>query len=191
MTTMKLIKNIFKLIYSFFTALIVVLAATMAFSVLEGPFGFRIFVVQSGSMEPAIQTGSVVAILPQKEYQVKDVITFLSAPNANLKDPKSTVTHRIVKIQKNKKDVSFVVKGDANNTEDREIIPLKSVLGKVFVNIPKIGYAIAFSKTQVGFILLIIIPATLIVFSELQNIKKEVKKILDSRSKKKEDEKSS
>jgi signal peptidase I len=188
---MTFIKNIFKTGYTLFIMTVIALTIAMTFSILKGPAGFRIFVVQSGSMEPKIQTGAIVAVLPQKQYQKNDVITFLADEKANLKDPKSTVTHRIININnKDKKNITYTVKGDANNAPDNKPIPEKSVLGKVIINLPKVGYAIAFTKTQIGFILLIIIPATLIVFSELQNIKKEVKKLLDSRSKgkKKEDE---
>ena len=50
------------------------------------------------------------------------------------------------------------------------------VLGRVFWDIPYVGYPIAYAKTQTGFIVLIVIPATLLVYSELQNIKREVQK---------------
>lgn len=189
---MAVIKKVFNLVYTVFIVAIVTLAVAMAFSVLRGPFGLRVFVVQSGSMEPAIKTGSIVIILPQKEYQEKDVITFLADPKANLKDLKSTVTHRIVKVNKDKNKVSYMVQGDANNASDREPIPASSVLGKVQLAVPWAGYAVAFTKTQVGFIMLVIVPATLIVYSELMNIKHEIAKMLAKKKmpvKKEEDEK--
>ncbi len=189
---MAVIKKVFNFIYTVFIVVIVTLAAAMAFSVLQGPWGLRVFVVQSGSMEPAIKTGSIVVVLPQKEYQKKDVITFLAEPKANLKDPKSTVTHRIVKIKKDKNKISYIVQGDANNAADRDPIPAASVLGKVQIALPFVGYAVAFTKTQVGFILLVIVPATLIVYSELMNIKNEIAKMFAKKkmpAKKEEDEK--
>lgn len=190
---MTAIKKVFNIIYTVFIIAIVALAAAMAFSVLQGPFGLRVFVVQSGSMEPAIKTGSIVVVLPQATYQKKDIITFLAEPKANLKDPKSTVTHRIVKINnKDKKKVSYIVQGDANNAADRDPIPSSSVLGKVQIAVPLAGYAVAFTKTQTGFIMLVIVPATLIVYSELMNIKREVVRIFSKKklpAKKEEDEK--
>lgn len=186
---MNYLKIVAKTIYSILILIIVVIASSLAFTVLRGPAGLRVFVVQSGSMEPAIKTGSIVVVMPQKSYRVKDVITFLSEPGASLKDPKSTVTHRIVEVKKDKKTklTSFLVKGDANKTKDQKAVQEKQVLGKVVLSVPKVGYAIAFSKTQMGFVMLIIIPATLIVYSELINIKNEVAKMLAKRKSKTEE----
>ncbi len=188
---MKIIKIFFKVIYNIFIILVILLAAAMAFSVLRGPGGIRVFIVQSGSMEPAIKTGSIVVTAPDKNYQKNDVITFMPDPNLNLKDIKATVTHRIVKINldKTKKPISYIVKGDANNAPDREPVILKGILGKVMISIPYIGRAVAFAKTQTGFIFLIIIPATLVVYSEIMNIKSEIIKIFSRKKNEKQEEK--
>ncbi len=37
---------------------------------------FQAYIVSSGSMEPAIKTGSVVVVSPKSSYQVGDVVTF-------------------------------------------------------------------------------------------------------------------
>lgn len=180
------IKFVFRLIYNLFIAFVIAVAVAMALTVLKDPFGHRVFVVQSGSMEPTIKTGSIVFIRPEKSYKKNDVITYLTEPKANLKDVKSTVTHRVVSVKKNK---LFQVKGDANKAPDREFVPEKQVLGKVLFSVPYVGYVIALAKTQFGFIGLIIIPATLIVYSELNNIKNEIMKIFSRKKTKKADSK--
>lgn len=70
--------------------------------------------------------------------------------------------------------VMFTTKGDANNVADNEKVPQEKIVGKVFLNIPYLGYAVNFAKTKQGLILIIIIPAVIIIFEELVKIKDEV-----------------
>ncbi len=77
----------------------------------------------------------------------------------------------------------LITKGEANNAPDSWRISEEAVLGKVAFDVPFMGYPVGFAKTQKGFILLIVIPATIIVYSEAMSIYKEVK--LKIRQKKK------
>lgn len=160
-------------------------AASTIFSVFKGPIGLRILIVSSGSMEPSIKTGSVVLVVPQKEYKVGDVITFLTDAKANIKMPNSTFTHRITAIKNDEGRNTYKTKGDANKTEDPRDTPSNLVLGKTVLAIPFIGYIVAFTKTQLGFIALIIIPAVIIVYSELISIKKEALRLIKERKERK------
>jgi len=175
---MKKLKIITNVVYWLVILFLVFIALITAFSVIKGPAGLRFFVVQSGSMEPKIKTGSVVLVAPQKEYKENDVITFLANPQANLKQVQATVTHRIIKVNNDEGRINYQTKGDANEDPDRELVYEKNVLGKVRLSIPYFGYVVGFTKTQTGFILLIVIPATLIIYSELVNIKKEIARLL-------------
>lgn len=126
---------------------------------------FRLSDVASGSMEPAIKTGSLILTDKTENYQEGEIITF--------KDPtgsSSTVTHRIAGILA---DGKFQTKGDANNTVDKKSVSQDQVLGLVFLAIPFLGYALGFSKTLAGLIIMIIIPCTLIIYSEVLKIKNE------------------
>jgi len=180
----RLLKTLTNFIYWLAIIVLVLIAAATAFSVSKAPGGYRAFVVQSGSMQPAIKAGSVVLVGPQKEYKKDDVITFLFNPKANLKDVKSTVTHRIAEVHSDEDQISFTTKGDANDSPDREKISEGQVLGQVLFSIPYLGHVVAFTKTQTGFIVLIVIPATLIIYSELASIKKEIQRLLLERKKK-------
>lgn len=178
---LKRIKNIGNFFYYLLILVLVVISFSTTFSVMQIPGGSRVFVVQSGSMEPAIKTGSVVFVVPAKEYKEKDVITYLSNPQANIKDVKATVTHRVVSISNAEGRKTFKTKGDANQTPDSENVTESQVLGKVFFSVPFLGYPVAFAKTQMGFVFLIVIPATVIVYSELVSIKNEAKKLIEER----------
>ena len=175
---MKILKIISNVFYIVAIAALVLVAFSATFSVLKAPGGYRLFVVLSGSMEPRIKTGSVVLIAPKNEYREGDAITFLANPTANLKDIKSTVTHRIVSIHDDEGRATYTTKGDANEDPDREMVTERQVLGKVLISLPYLGYVVSFAKTQTGLIALIIIPATLIIYSELLSIKKEMARMI-------------
>jgi signal peptidase len=76
----------------FYLAIIVFSLLIIASSLNIG--GWRMYVVKSGSMEPAIHTGSIVFDKKEADdtYVVGDIITF------QLPSSKDTVTHRIHSI---------------------------------------------------------------------------------------------
>jgi signal peptidase len=169
-----------KVLYWLVFAVLLLVAGVIAVSGLKIPGNYKIFSVQSGSMAPAIKTGAVVIIKPFDSYQKGDVITIQDPAN-----PKNTVTHRIFEIKEKNGLVSYVTKGDANNTPDTEARLKGNVLGKVMFSIPLLGYPIGFAKTRDGLIILVIVPATLIIYSEVISIKNETVKLLKERKKRK------
>jgi signal peptidase len=125
--------------------------------------------VYTGSMEPAIPVGSIVVIKPADPDSLKvgDIICF----KVETEYPK-TVTHRIIGITSQ----GFITKGDANEDPDQWIVKKENVIGKVIAVIPLLGYLGYFVRTPIGFIILIIIPATLIIILEIREIIKETTK---------------
>lgn len=108
-------------------------------------FGYQIYNVVSGSMEPAIPTGSLVYVSKTEPADLKtdDVIAFYSSA-----DTGAIITHRIVKNQVVSGQI--ITKGDANAAED--MIPVKygQVLGKVEHAIPVAGKILAAVATIYG-----------------------------------------
>ncbi len=134
----------------------------------------RLYVVESGSMEPAIKTGSLLLTLPQENYKTGDIISF--------KNNSSTVTHRIYSI--NEKG-EYITKGDANEDPDNGVVKKTEILGKSVIAIPKLGSAANQAKNPIGFIFLVIVPATIIVYEEIRTVIKEIyKSILKIKNKK-------
>jgi signal peptidase len=144
----------------------ILVAVTLTFLIFYRPtflFGDTYyFSVLSPSMEPTIPVGGVVAIKPTDPYTLKvgDIICF------NLSDYQPPVTHRIINVTSE----GFITKGDANDDIDPWIVKKENVIGKVVFTIPYLGYIGSFVQTPIGFTLLIIIPATLIIIDETQNI---------------------
>lgn len=167
------------LYWMIFTGLIVI-AGTIAISNFNLPNGFKVFTVVSGSMEPQIHTGSIVFIQNEAAYKIGDIITFV--PQTSKRG--DTVTHRIYAIKNKNGETLFETKGDANKVPDTELVPSSSVLGKEIFAIPFLGFPIAYAKTQQGLIFLIVLPAAMIIYSELVSIKNEALKLLKERKKK-------
>ena len=141
------------------------LALFFLLSQINFPGVYKVFLVQSGSMTPTLNTGDVVFIKPVSQYRPNDIITFNSHQNF-------TVTHRLIKENSG----SFTTKGDANSVTDQNTINTSDIIGKVFFIIPKIGYFIMFVKSLPGLIILIFIPSTVIIYQEFLEIKKNFKK---------------
>lgn len=116
-------------------------------------------------MAPTIKTGSLVIVKANPVYMINQVVTFRDPVN-----PEKTTTHRIVGEKKNG---NFITQGDANNAPDRESVAKERVVGKVIFTIPYLGYVLVFTRTLPGLILLVIIPVTIIIYDEINNIKKE------------------
>ena len=148
---------------------IVVIFALLAISAKFSIGGIKLLVVKSGSMEPTIKTGSLVIDKSQTEYQIGEIVTF-----RNLDHPNETLTHRIVSedIQDDLK--LFTTKGDANEDADALTLSQDKILGRVVFQLPYLGYLVAFTRTWPGVIILIIIPATIIIYDEAGKLKKEL-----------------
>ncbi|HBS92913.1 MAG TPA: signal peptidase I, partial [Firmicutes bacterium] len=122
--------------------------------------GYRLYAVLSGSMNPAFDTGSLVAVKPvdPATLQAGDIITFGSSGG-------KIVSHRIVGIEA-EDGLSFVTKGDANNVADSGTVPASRVIGVVGLAIPFLGRLLVFSQSKQGLLTLIIIPALVILVLE-------------------------
>ena len=163
--------KITKIIQTFLNIILVAIVLLILTSIFPITGDYKILVVKSGSMEPAIKTGSVVFVGPQEEYKINDIITF-----AGRGGKESSITHRIIEIEEINGKKSFITKGDANNAEDERKITEDKIIGKVLFSIPYAGYIVVAAKEPFGFALLIIIPAGLIILEEIGKIRKELKK---------------
>jgi signal peptidase len=176
--------KILKILYYVVLGFIGVIAVLLIISVLPITGNIKFMTVLSGSMEPAIKTGSVVMTRPhstssgQASYNVGDIITF--GPYSKTKPP---TTHRIVEVKKANELISYLTKGDANNAPDAREVSQKDVIGKVMFDVPYFGYVVAFARKPIGFLLILIVPALAIVFDEIKKIFGEVKRLKKSKIK--------
>lgn len=128
---------------------------------------YRAYIVESGSMTPALPVGSVIFTKSTPKYQTGDIVTFSQ-------NGKNFVTHRIVEEKEN----SFITKGDANEEADTGSVLSTQIVGKSILVVPYIGYLADFVKTPKGFVILVVIPAAIIVYEEIKSIFREIKKLV-------------
>ncbi len=170
----KKMNKILKIISYVFLGAVILVVLLLVFSILPITGNYKILTVLSGSMEPSIKTGSVVIVKPVSvaNYKIGDIITF--GPMTKTKPP---TTHRIVEMKVAQGNVIYLTKGDANNAPDARELLQKDVIGKVLLDMPYIGYAVAGAQKPWGFAALIILPALIIVGDQVKKIWLEAAKI--------------
>lgn len=139
------------------------------FTIISPFFGWRGEVVISGSMEPAIQTGSVVIVHPivPDTIQKGDIIMYYSPDRTGL------ITHRVVDV-KSEPTLRFITRGDANNNSDINPVVPGQIVGIVAFTIPYLGLLTQFIKTPLGFTLFFLVPAVILIGREVLDLWKEM-----------------
>ena len=123
-------------------------------------FGYEIYTVVSGSMEPTIPVGSVIYVEPVEEprdVQVGEIIAF----NSN----GTVVAHRVVQNQYFYEE--FVTKGDANDQEDINPVSYRSLIGRVKQSVPQVGRLMMVYTSRIGKVYLLCLAACGVMFNVL------------------------
>ncbi len=157
-----------KKVFQVLATLLLVMVVLACLGIFIAPrFGWHLDIVYGGSMEPAINVGSLAVIQPVEPQAVKvgDVITYRSGSESAM-----VTTHRVFEVMDNDGSLSFRTKGDANEDPDAYTVPAENVVGRMWLSVPYVGYVMDFIRTPLGFGLLIGIPAAIIVGMELRNI---------------------
>ena len=123
-------------------------------------------VIMSGSMEPAIPVGSIVVVgrVNPEDVEVGDVIAFRTG--------ESRTIHRVIDRVVEDGSIYFRTKGDANEDPDPWLVRPEDICGIVILTVPYYGYLIYFAQTPFGFTLMVMVPAILIIVSEVRSILK-------------------
>lgn len=128
------------------------------FAITVGPrfLPYQALIVRSGSMAPAIPTGSIVFYKKKDAAKVKvgDIIVF-SRPGV----PNEKVTHRVQKIGTGATGRYFITKGDANGNPDDWQVPAVGTGWVAAFHVPSVGYALVDLQSTLGRLLLLIVPA--------------------------------
>lgn len=153
-------------------------------------FGWKPFIVLSGSMESSILKGDlvIVKITDPSSLEVNDIIAF--------RDEQDTVTtHRIIETVTNDGVPYFVTKGDNNDSQDQNLVAYEDVEGIYQLRIPKVGN-ILMSLSEPTTIVIIVLGITVIFglgfyTSMKKENAKEREEFLEYKRKKEEEEKAS
>ena len=127
-------------------------------------------IVLTDSMYPDIQSGDLILCkqVDPEAVAVDDVISFFD-PAGN---GSSIVTHRVVEVTEEDGRLAFRTKGDANNVEDKALVPADKVVGAYLKRIPKAGNVAMFLQTTEGLILCVVLPLVLLVGYDILRTRK-------------------
>jgi signal peptidase I len=133
--------------------------------------GYRPLIVLSGSMVPKMPVGSVVISksVDPTVIKVGDIITFTQR-SALRGSNEPFVSHRVVHVLNQATGLSFVTKGDANNTTDSAPVLASQVVGRVILILPFVGKLSQFVHRRWGWILMVILPAFILISWEVVDV---------------------
>jgi signal peptidase len=152
-----------------FAIALVGLASALAAAVVPRAFGYHTLVVQGGSMGDSIPMGSlVIARWTEDEHvHLDDVILVREETDDGPSRPK---LHRVVSLDEEGDQILVRTKGDANQTADPKeyILPDRVLIPALTV--PHLGYLAGFAMTPLGWVSLVLLPATVLALLTIRGI---------------------
>ena len=128
--------------------------------------GYSLYIVRSESMKPAIKLGDAIIAGPvggplNGEIRPGTIVTY--------KHSKELITHRVINIDGER----LITKGDATEEADPWKVTMADVQSVYLFKIPYLGFIINFTKSKLGYFLVILAPATVLVALLVKDILKE------------------
>jgi len=143
-------------------------------------FGWKPFIVLSGSMETEIYSGDL-AIVKEVDPEIikeNDVIAF--------RDGDIVTTHRVIDIVEENGITKYKTKGDNNNVEDSGYVKTEQIEGLYQFKVSKLGNLAMFTQTPIGMIVCLSIPIGLLILIQMSDSKRNKKYQSDSLNKEKD-----
>ena len=115
-------------------------------------FGYKPFIVLSGSMEAEIFKGDLAVTRETgvEEIQKNDIIAFHDSEN-------HVVTHRVVDIVEGDGGKEFVTKGDNNDRNDSNTVNMKEVEGKYLFKLSGFGNIVMIMQQPVTLVIVLVV----------------------------------
>ena len=171
---MKGIKKVIKVLVLILFIVIMTLSITIVYKSYSEPdkipsvFGWKPFIVLSGSMEDNIMPGDLILTkeIDTSELKVGDVISFRT-------DKYTVITHRIIKIVEEEGERKYYTKGDNNDTEDRDAVVDSQIEGIYRYRIPKLGNIAVYLQKPTGIVICIAVPLIIILIAQFADFKRK------------------
>lgn len=150
-------------------------------------FGYKPFMVLSGSMETKIRKGDLIItkIIDPKTLKIGDVIAFRDAAG-------TVTTHRIIDMVEERGETYFITKGDNNSSQDQNLVGLNDVEGMYVGRIPGIGSIMnSLSEPTTIIILVLAVTSIFVITFSISNKKQseqERKEYLEYKMRKEQEE---
>ena len=130
--------------------------------------GWELDVVDTGSMAPEMEAGTLAVVAPARPAAVEigDVVTFTDP-----EDGQGLVMHRVVEVVSDEDGPVLRTQGDANATPDPQLIPARSIEGRVEHSVPRLGALVRSLQPPVGPVLLVGVPTLLLGVAEVRRFR--------------------
>lgn len=154
----KLLGNLLFIFFMIIMGILIFITGQSRFTGREPSlFNHRLYIVDSGSMNPTISIDSMIVVKESMPEDIKkgDIITYYGSRSS------VKVTHRVMEV--GGQGEFFITKGDANKTNDFLPVEGEKVIGKVVFTIPLIGIIFRFLGSIQGIISLAVIGVIWIV----------------------------
>ena len=158
-------------IWSIASTAVVILAVIVAVLLMGlRLFGYQVFNVVSGSMEPTYSVGDLIYVkeVDPELIQVGDPITFV------LNEDLVVATHRVIEIDGETR--RSYTNGDANDTADAAPVHYNNVIGVPELRIPLLGFVSNYIQHPPGTYVAVAIGALLIAAVFLPDLLKKENK---------------
>lgn len=154
-------KKIFEVISYIFISILLLIIIMMGIIFIESKtapdmvpnlFGYKPFIVLSGSMETEIYKGDlvIVKVINYDELKKSDIIAYKASDGY-------VTTHRIVKIKNENNKRVYETKGDNNNQIDNEYITNDNIEGVYVTKVPGMGDTVLLLQRPVTLITILVI----------------------------------
>ncbi len=123
--------------------------------------GIKPYITMSGSMEPAIQTGSVCFVNIKADYddmKTGDVIAYRTSAGG-------LVTHRVISVR----EEGLETKGDNNDVSDGVSTTALNFHGETLFSVPYVGYVLKALQKPVNFAMIIIVVIGIFLFNAIDS----------------------
>lgn len=175
---MKGIKKVITLLILILFIAIITLGITIVYKAYSEPdkipsvFGWKPFIVLSGSMEDTIMPGDLILTKEIDALELKegDVISFRT-------NKYTVITHRIINIVNDEGERKYYTKGDNNNSADSEPVCNAQIEGIYRYRIPKLGEIALNLQKPIGIVICITFPLIILLIAQFADSKRQEKEV--------------
>lgn len=170
----KLLSILWKLIKALAGAIVafvlIVIITQRVFNNDSSFFGYRIFTVATGSMEPDYKIGDMLLVKDQEPSDIKigDDLVYLGAEDSY---QGKVITHRVIDIKEENGQFNFHTKGIIEMAMEDPVVNESQIYGTVVYNLLFFSLVNKVISSSLGFILLIVLPVAVLILLEIIDIK--------------------
>lgn len=184
---MKVIKKVIIVLCLILFIVIMTIGITIIYKSYSEPnripsvFGWKPFIVLSGSMEDTIMPGDLILTKEIDALELKegDVISFRT-------NKYTVVTHRIINIVDEEGERKYYTKGDNNDSADINPVCNDQIEGIYRYRIPELGKIALNLQKPIGIVICIALPLIIVLIAQFADSKRQEREVKEKEKKQKD-----